>query len=405
VKSFNEMLDQINAAIDRERDANRLKDEFLATLSHELRTPLNAVLGWARILRTAESIEPATQQRALESIERNAQAQTRLIEDLLEISRIVTGKLRLHVAPMDLAAVLDAAAEIVRPAAAAKQIRLEVEVRVRPAMTLGDPDRLQQIIWNLLSNAVKFTPPGGRIALRLTRNHGYHLAISDSGVGIEPAFLPHAFEAFRQADGTARREHGGLGLGLAIAKQLVELHGGTIQVRSEGKGRGATFEIVLPSVLGEPASHPASAEAAVHAAGNGIDASLLHNRRVLVVDDDEDARAVIEMTLRQYGADVVATASAAEAIDALNRSVPDVLLSDIGMAHEDGLMLLRRVRSRTVAEGGQVPAVAVTAYASERDRDAAASAGYQAHVAKPFDPHELVRVVARLAGTTTARPM
>jgi signal transduction histidine kinase/ActR/RegA family two-component response regulator len=405
VKAFNDMLDQINAALERERDANRLKDEFLATLSHELRTPLNAVLGWTRILRAAPSIEPATQRRALDSIERNAHAQARLIEDLLEVSRIVTGKLRLHVVPVDLAAVVDAAVEIVRPAAAAKQIRLETEVRPRPAMTLGDPDRLQQIIWNLLSNAVKFTPAGGRISITLARPAGYHLAISDSGIGIDPAFLPHAFEPFRQADGTARREHGGLGLGLAIAKQLVELHGGTIRVTSEGSGRGATFEIVLPSVMSDPATRIAVAGAQAPNAETTVDPSLLRNRHVLIVDDDEDARAVLEIALSQYGAEVIAVASAAEAIEELDRGVPDVLLSDIGMAHEDGLMLLRRVRARPAAAGGQVPAVAVTAYASARDRDAATSAGYQAHVAKPFDPHDLARLVARLAGAEATGPM
>jgi signal transduction histidine kinase/ActR/RegA family two-component response regulator len=404
VDAFNTMLDQVGAALERERNANRLKDEFLATLSHELRTPLNAVLGWARILRSSR-VEPATQERALDSIERNARAQARLIEDLLEVSRIITGKLRLHVVTVDLAAIVDAAVEVTQPAATAKQIRVTTDVAVRPALTAGDPDRLQQIVWNLLSNAVKFTPPGGDVSVRLWCTEGYHLTVTDSGVGIDAAFVPHVFEPFRQADGTASREHGGLGLGLAIARQLIELHGGTIQVSSGGVGRGAVFEVSLPSVVrsagGDAVRRPPAAASAPHAP----EPLLLQDAVVLIVEDEEDARTLLETALRQYGAEVIPAASVAEAIDVLDRTTPDVILSDIGMPHEDGYSLIRRVRQRRPSDGGRIPAVAITAYASAHDRDAATAAGYQAHVAKPFDPREVALLVSRLAHATDARPM
>ena len=382
------------AALERERDANRLKDEFLATLSHELRTPLNAVLGWARILRSAK-VEPPTQERALESIERNALAQVKLIEDLLEISRIVTGKLRLHVRHVDLAMIIDAAVDVMQPAAAAKRIRLTSEIAGRPAMTSGDPDRLQQIVWNLLSNAVKFTPADGQVSIRLARTDQYRMVVSDSGMGIDPKFLPHMFEPFRQADGTASREHGGLGLGLAIAKQLVELHGGTIKARSGGAGTGAVFEVCLPSVLASTKEDRARIPD-VPLPALAVEPSLLRNRRVLVVEDEDDARTLLATALRQYGADVTTASSAAEAMAVIERSVPHAILSDIGMAHEDGYALIRRIRARPSGQGGAVPAVAITAYASQRDRDDAMAAGYQAHVAKPFDPREVAMLVARL---------
>ncbi len=385
-----------SAALERERDANRLKDEFLATLSHELRTPLNAVLGWARLLRSAK-VEPATEARALESIERNARAQARLIEDLLEVSRIVTGKLRLQVRECDLAAIVDAAAEIVQPAAAAKRLSVAVEVLVRPAMTAGDPDRLQQIVWNLLSNAVKFTPHEGHISVRLERSDGYRLIVRDTGPGIEPKFLPFLFEPFRQADGSASREHGGLGLGLAIAKQLVELHGGTISARSQGAGTGATFDVHLPSVI-MPSIDPTGRDGlAVAAPPAPVDRSLLTGLHVLVVDDEEDARLLLKTALSQYGADVTVAASAAEAVIALDARQPDILLSDIGMPNEDGYALVRRLRARPLADGGGIPAVAITAYASASDRLAAQDAGYHAHIAKPFDPADVARLVDQLA--------
>ena len=402
IQAFNAMLDRISERNGELSRANRLKDEFLATLSHELRTPLGAVLGWTRVLRTTGA-EGATRERALEAIERNARAQARLIEDLLEISRIVSGKLSLKVKPVDLVDIIDAAVEVVRPAAAAKQIALTTEMAVRPAMTSGDPDRLQQIVWNLISNAVKFTPPGGAARIRLTRNNGYRIVVTDTGEGIDPRFLPHVFDAFRQADGTTTREHGGLGLGLAIARELVELHGGTIKARSDGAGRGSTFQVDLPSMVSEspaPGGTPASAGARETPA---FDQNLLRGLRILVVDDEADARDLIEMALAQYGAVVTTADSAAAALAEIDRRVPDVLLSDVGMPREDGYDLIRRLRSRPLERGGGIPAIAVTAYASAKDRESALASGYEAHVAKPFEPEVLAQTVAALY-RASARP-
>ena len=384
------------AALARERDANRLKDEFLATVSHELRTPLNAVLGWTRVLQAAH-VDAPTRERALASVERNARVQARLIEDLLEISRIVTGKLRLQMQDVDLAATIDAAVEVVQPAAAAKRIALHVDIDGRPAWTAGDPDRLQQVVWNLLSNAVKFTPADGSVHVHLERRDGYHLAVQDSGAGIERPFLPFVFEPFRQADGTASREHGGLGLGLAIAKQLVELHGGTIDAHSLGRGAGATFHVHLPSVISRRHdSQPRLAGPAPAIEAAMTSQGLLKDVRALVVDDEEDARVLLQTALTTYGAEVAVAATTAEAIAAIDRQLPHVLLSDIGMPKEDGYALIRRIRARAAAQGGSVPAIAVTAYASENDRIATEAAGYQAHVAKPFEPAEVAALVARL---------
>ena len=382
------------AALERERDANRLKDEFLATLSHELRTPLNAVLGWARVLRTS-TVDDTVRDRAMESIERNARTQARLIEDLLEVSRIVTGKLRLRVDRVDLAAIVDAAVEVVQPAAAAKRLQLDLDVQVRPAMTAGDGDRLQQIVWNLLSNAVKFTPSGGRVAVSLSLRDVYVIAVTDTGPGIAPKFLPYVFEPFRQADGSASREHGGLGLGLAIAKRLVELHGGTIEARHASDEGGSIFEVRLPSVLAESADEPVDTDEPPMAAGTP-QPHLLEHVRVLVVDDEEDARALLRTALAAYGADVSIAASADEALHEIEVRPPDVLLSDIGMPNQDGYAFIRKLRERPASAGGSIPAIAITAYASARDRREAGASGYQAHIAKPFEPSEVARMVARL---------
>ena len=390
------------AALERERDANRLKDEFLATLSHELRTPMNAVLGWARVLRSTDA-DTATRDRGLESIERNARAQARLIEDLLEISRIVTGKLRLQVRDIDLASIVDTAVDIVRPAALAKRLQLDAQIEARPALTAGDPDRLQQVVWNLLTNAIKFTPADGTVTVSLRCQDGYILTVQDSGTGIEPKFLPHVFDAFRQADGSATREHGGLGLGLAIARQLVEAHGGTIEAQSTGKDQGATFEVFLPSVIEAP--RPARPPSDVAVSEEPVDAALLQGVDVLVVDDDEDARMLLQMTLSRYGAAVTTVASAGEALAAIDRAVPDVVLSDIGMPHEDGYDLLHRLRARPAEQGGAIPAVAVTAYASAADRLSTQAAGYQAHVAKPFEPGDVARLVRRLLASDQGAPL
>ena len=400
IQAFNAMLDRISERNNELSRANSLKDEFLATLSHELRTPLGAVLGWTRVLRTTHP-EGATRERALEAIERNARAQARLIEDLLEISRIVSGKLSLQVQPVDLADILDAAVEVVRPAAAAKQIALTTDIAVRPALTSGDPARLQQIVWNLISNAVKFTEAGGAARIRLTRTKGYRIVVTDTGQGIDPRFLPHVFDAFRQADGTTTREHGGLGLGLAIARQLVELHGGTIKAPSDGIGRGSTFQVDLPSVIARPATGSEAMTPSTGAGSTEIDRDLLRDVHVLVVDDEADARDLMEMVLSEYGAIVTTVGSAAAALAEVDRRVPDVLLSDVGMPREDGYALIRRLRSRPAERGGAIPAIAVTAYAAASDRASALAAGYEAHVAKPFEPEALAQAVAMLCRAQT----
>jgi len=402
MRSFNEMLDRIGEALERERQAGRLKDEFLATLSHELRTPLTAMLGWTRMLRSSR-LDPAMQARALEIIERNARAQASLVEDLLDMSRIVSGRPRLRIAEIDFAAVVDAAVEVVHPAATAKRLRLNIEVGERPAMTRADAGRLQQVVWNLLSNAVKFTPPDGQIRVRLEREDGYHLSVSDTGPGIEPAFLPIVFEPFRQIDGTSSREYGGLGLGLAIAKQLVELHGGTIAAHSRGHGTGATFKVHLPSVVAASTEPAASTRWLEPQPPSKIDRSLLRGLRVLVVDDEEDARALLETALRQYGAEVLTASNAADALAEIERHHPDVLVSDIGMPVEDGHSLIRKLRLRPVSKGGGIPAIAITAYASISDRLAAEAAGFQAHIAKPFEIAEVANLTASLGNPSQSR--
>jgi signal transduction histidine kinase/ActR/RegA family two-component response regulator len=402
MRSFNEMLDRITEALERERQAGRLKDEFLATLSHELRTPLTAMLGWTRMLRSSR-LDLAMQAKALEIIERNARAQAVLVEDLLDMSRIVSGKPRLQIAEADLAAIVDAAVEVVQPAAAAKRLQLKVEIDSRPALSYGDAGRLQQVVWNLLSNAVKFTPPDGQIRVRLERSNGYTLSVQDTGSGIEPRYLPIIFEPFRQVDGTSSREYGGLGLGLAIVKQLVELHGGTIEAHSLGHGTGATFEVHLPSVVPSRGAVPAPHRSSQSLPPSRVDGSLLRGLRVLVVDDEEDARVLLETALTQHGADVTTASSAADALAEIERHPPDMLLSDIGMPHEDGYFLIREVRARPHASGGSIPAIAITAYATASDRLAAEAAGFQAHVAKPFELSEVAQLVAALGHATGSR--
>jgi signal transduction histidine kinase/CheY-like chemotaxis protein len=393
VRAFNDMLARIEERNAELSQANRLKDEFLATLSHELRTPLNAILGWIRIVRSTE-LPPDTRTRALESIERNAGLQARLIEDLLEVSRIVTGKLHLQTRRTDLAAIVDAAVEIVQPAAAAKNITITTTIDARPAPTSGDPDRLQQVIWNLLSNSVKFTPPGGRIAVQLSRDNGYLLTVTDNGVGMDPSMLPQMFQPFRQIDASPTRQQGGLGLGLAIVRQLVELHGGTVSARSDGVGTGSTFEVRLPSVL--PADVPVPHERMFERPAHATRSRMLSGVDVLVVDDEEDARDLLTAVFDSHGAKVRAVQSVAEAIREVEREVPHVVVSDIGMPVEDGLSLMRRIRARPAGDGGGIPAIALTAYASTADRDKAIAAGYQAHVAKPFEPSDVVRLVHEL---------
>jgi signal transduction histidine kinase len=390
-------------------DANRMKDEFLATLSHELRTPLNAMLGWAQVLRSGKVDGPTTD-RALEAIERNARAQAQLISDLLDVSRIITGKLRLELRPVELPCILDAALDSVRPAAEAKGIQLQVAPGQVTGPFVGDPDRLQQVFWNLLSNAIKFTPQGGSVEVRLRHTRDSvpsmppmppmaELAVSDSGIGIQPDFLPYVFDRFRQAEGTTTRHHGGLGLGLSIVRHLVELHGGTVAVESPGEGRGATFIVRLPIRLGaESALVERRAEAPAPDQGLVNDPDLLAGLRVLVLDDEADTRELLTTALEQHGARVAAVASVPEVLAAMDRESFDVLVSDIGVPGEDGYSLIRKVRARGAERGGNLPAAALTAYARTEDRVRALSAGFQMHLSKPIDPAELVATIASLAG-------
>jgi len=379
------------------QEANRLKDDFLATLSHELRTPLSAILGWARVLRSGQS-DRETTDRALESIERNVRVQTKLIDDLLDISRITSGRLRLQVRPVELGPVILAAIETTRPAAEAKAIRLDTALDPRAGSISGDPERLQQIVWSLVSNAVTFTPTGGRVQVRLERRDPVvEIAVSDTGQGIAPEFLPHVFERFRQTDSSTARRQGGLGVGLAIARHLTELHGGAIRAESPGVGRGATFTVSFPvRVTGEegPARVARRQSGKIRASTVGVLAGVT----VLVVDDEEDARETLRVLLGQRGAEVRAVAGGAPAFDLLARWTPDVLVSDIGMPGEDGYSLIRRIRALAPDRGGRVPAVALTAYVKPEDRMQALAAGFQTHVPKPVDPDELALVIARLAG-------
>ena len=382
------------------REAERqscLKDEFLATLSHELRTPLQSILGWVQILRT-ENVDPAELGQGLEVIDRNARAQTRIIEDLLDMSRILTGKVRLDVQRVSLPTVIEAAIESIRPAAEAKGIRLQAILDPMAKPIAGDPNRLQQVFWNLLSNAIKFTPRDGRVQVFLERvNSHVEVTVSDTGAGIAPEFLPYVFERFRQADSSTTRQHGGLGLGLAIVKHLVELHGGTARVKSAGLSQGTTFCISFPvsAVHAEP-EIPAERTPQSDSPHSAEPPSLL-GVSVLVVDDEEDARLLLKTILSRAGATVRAAKSAEDAIRALKTDRPNVLVSDIGMPGEDGYSLIRAVRALPAPEGGTVPAVALTAYTRTEDRIRTIAAGFQMHIAKPADGLELITVVAGLA--------
>ena len=386
------------ARIEAER-ASRMKDEFLATLSHEIRTPLNAILGWATVLRAAR-LSAAEAAEGVEIIDRNARVQAQIIDDLLDMSRIVSGKLRLDVQRLDLADVIRAAAATAAPAASARDIHVQLVLDPLAGPISGDPHRLQQVFWNLLSNAIKFTPKGGRVQVLLERvNSHVEVGVIDSGEGIEPAFLPHVFDRFRQADATTTRRHGGLGLGLAIVKQLVELHGGTIRAKSPGKGQGASFVVSLPLLVVHPDVEPLSLRR--HPTAETAPVPLeswvpIAGVRVLVVDDEPDARALLRRLLEECDAVVTTAASANEALAALQSQRPDVLVSDIGMPEEDGFTLIRRVRSLPVEQGGRTPAIALTAYARAEDRVKAVVSGFQHHLSKPVEPMELIAVVASL---------
>jgi signal transduction histidine kinase len=425
---FNESIDQslteavrsYTQQVEREREAllaneqaarreaeaaNRTKDMFLATLSHELRTPLNAIVGWMSILR-AGGCKEADLAEGLDVIERNTKAQVQLIEDVLDVSSIVAGKLRLEIRPCELIEAINAGVDVVRVAAEARGITLDVQLDPSASRTNCDPARIQQVVWNLVSNAIKFTPKAGTVKVRLTREYsGLRIQVSDSGQGISPELLPYVFDRFRQADSSTRRKFGGLGLGLSIVKHLVELHGGTVEAQSAGEGRGSTFTVLLPIKavrIDENDEERENAEVAGEDGAGGAPRFTLvrlDGLRVLVVDDEADARRLLIKVLEQVGATVTAVASAREAIEALPEARPDVLVSDIGLPNEDGFDLIREVRRRG-HHARDLPAVALTAFVGKDIQRKALLAGFQVHVPKPVDPYDLTAVIASLAGRT-----
>jgi hypothetical protein len=388
-----ELLRRVQTAHAAAEEANRLKDDFLATVSHELRTPLTAMLGWLQLLRSGRLPEEK-RARALETVERNARAQAQVIEDLLDISRIITGKLRLEPGPLDMKAVVEAALESTRPLADTKGVTLELETRVESLPMRGDAGRLQQVLWNLVSNAIKFTPRGGRVTVQL-RPHGdsVELRVTDTGIGISPRFLPHLFERFRQEDGSSRRVHGGLGLGLAIVHHLVELHGGHISAHSPGEGLGASFVLHLPREPRPLTPEPTRAPLEKVDAAPGPRAELA-GLRLLLVENEEDTREALCTLLEHHGAHIRAVGSAAEAFHCFREWRPDLILSDIGLPGENGYELLQRIRALPAEEGGLTPAIALTAYARAEDRARALRAGFDMHVPKPVEAAELLAVVA-----------
>ncbi|MCA1555214.1 MAG: response regulator [Acidobacteria bacterium] len=370
-----------------------------------MRTPLTAILGWTHLIRGG-NLDESMMGRALETIERNARSQSQLIDDLLDVSRIITGKLALDFHPVELSTIVEATIDTVRPMAEAKSIRVEPQLKTSHCMVAGDPARLQQVVWNLFSNAVKFTPEGGNVEVGLMCDEKHvELEVRDTGQGISEEFLPYIFDRFRQADGTTTRKHGGLGLGLAIVRHLVELHGGTIRAASDGNGQGSTFTLSLP--LAPALSATGNGEPTVSTADAGeqskslAHATVLENLCILIVDDEADTRELIQEVLARQGAEVRAVGSAAEALQMLTEWSPDLLISDIGMPGQDGYELIKRVRKLDVEHHGQIPAVALTAYAGAEDRRRALAAGFQVHLAKPVDPKALIATAARLAGRET----
>jgi len=396
------------ALLVRERDArrhaeeaDRLKDEFLATLSHELRTPLTSILGWASMIRNGE-VEGANAERAIETIERNARSQARLIDDLLDVSRIITGNLRLELDPLNLAPIVEAAVDALRPTADAKGIGLRMEFAPVSCLVRGDANRLRQVIWNLLSNAIKFTPKRGKVTITLDCVESLaRLSVRDTGEGISAEFLPYVFDRFRQAEGSISRKQGGLGLGLAVVRHLVELHGGNVSANSEGLDKGSTFQVELP--VAQERRDPARAEERrkeiERRRSLGGERVSLDGIHVLIVEDDEDSRKLLSVMLKQHGAEVTSASSAADAYRLFNEKLPDVLISDIGMPEQDGYELMRRIRKLPVEKGGLIPALALTGYATRKDHDLSLSAGYHRHIAKPIEQGELVAAIASLVGT------
>lgn len=393
--------------LDRERNAraeaeaaNRSKDEFLAMVSHELRTPLNAITGWMSLLLSG-GLDAARTKRAYETIDRNARAQAQLIDDLLDIGRITSGKLRLDESRIDVGSIAEMALESVRVSAEQRGVRLESHIDANTGEILGDGARIQQVIWNLLSNAIKFTPKGGEVKLSVSRNpkRGIIIDVTDTGQGITADFLPRVFDRFKQEDNSATRTRGGLGLGLAIVRHLVELHGGTIEAASEGSGKGSRFSVVLPTDA-QPARRRTSDVVQLSSQASPLDRPReIEGLRVLVVDDEPDARDLLRTLLESCKMQVTTASSAAEAMNVVRTHKLDVVLSDVAMPEEDGLAFIRRVRALTREEGGRVPAVALTAYARLEDRTRALRAGFNAHVAKPVEPNELLAVLSSLANT------
>jgi signal transduction histidine kinase/ActR/RegA family two-component response regulator len=393
------ILERERAARTEAEHANTMKDEFLATLSHELRTPLGAILGWAQILGRNENGIPDFH-KGLEVIERNARVQTQLIEDLLDMSRIISGKIRLDIRPVEPFSFIEAAIETVRPAADVRGIRLDQLLDPAAGPIAGDPNRLQQVVWNLLSNAIKFTPRGGRVQIALQRaDSNVEISVADTGIGIVPRFLPHVFERFRQSDASITRPYGGLGLGLSIVKHLTELHGGTVRAESQGEGCGSTFSVNLPLMgIYTSTALPEWVHPGTPRTGLSFEPVDLSAIKILVVDDEPDARDMIRRVLEECNAEVLTAASASEALTMIEPARPHLLVSDIGMPEIDGYEFLRRVRKLSQKIGVHIPAVALTAYAGPEDKTRALRAGFLVHIAKPVEPSELVATLANLAG-------
>jgi len=396
------LLERESTARASAEESNRLKDEFLATVSHELRTPLTAILGWSRMLEAGTLDQPEAE-RAIQTIRRNAKSQAQIIDDILDVSRIITGNLYLDLHPIEVAPVIEAAVNVVRPTAEAKGIGIEVQFEARPAVISGDANRLQQVIWNLLSNAVKFTSPGGKVEVALRQcSSEVEIWVSDTGPGVDPGFLPFVFDRFRQADSTTTRQHGGLGLGLAIARHLVEIHGGTIIAANSANRSGAVFTVRLPMLASLSRIRQGRNDLLAEPEQSGFP-GVLNGVRILLVDDDRDTLDLLRVALTEAGANVIAESSADDAISALESFQPDVLISDIAMPEVDGYELLKRVRAFDRANTERLTAVAITAYAKEEDRQRALAAGFQYYVTKPVEPVDFIAAVAEAARSNNRR--